>query len=114
MYGFFVDDGTPHDSGAIDRNSFARLQPADVADESPRAPDRAVLRDDNVHELRFADTRGALGNRVEHRTDVAGRARDDARDLADRGLAFQGFGRLARARLDLLEQPDVFDGNDGL
>ena len=46
---------------------------------------------------------------VEHRLQFAGRAADDLQDLAGRGLLLQRLGELARARLQLLEQPHVLD-----
>ena len=57
---------------------------------------------------------GALRDRVEHRLEVGRRARDDAQDLAGGGLLLQRLGEVAVARLQLLEQPDVLDGDDRL
>jgi hypothetical protein len=64
--------------------------------------------------LRLAQAGGALRHRVEHRLDVRRRARDDSEDLARRCLLRQGLGQLRIARLQLLEQADVLDGDDGL
>src|SRR5262249_48380582 len=39
---------------------------------------------------------------------------DHAQDLAGRRLLLEGLGQVAIARLQLLEQPDVLDGDDRL
>ena len=39
---------------------------------------------------------------------------DDPQDLAGRRLLLEGLGEVAVARLELLEQADVLDGDDGL
>src|SRR6185295_5066996 len=62
----------------------------------------------------FADAHGIRKHGLEHRLQLAGRARDDAEDLRGRRLSFQSLRQLARARLHLLEQPRVLDGDDGL
>ena len=49
-----------------------------------------------------------------HRLQVGRRAADDAQDLAGRRLLLQRLGQLAVALLQLLEQPRVLDGDDGL
>ena len=55
-----------------------------------------------------------LDDRVEHRLQVVRRAADDAEHVRGRGLVLERLGQLARARLDLLEQPDVLDCDHGL
>ena len=57
--------------------------------------------------LGCAEARRALGDRFEYGLDVRWRARDDAKDLAHRGLPVE---RLLR----LVEQTHVLDGDDGL
>ena len=42
------------------------------------------------------------------------RVRLDAEHLRVRGLVFEGFLQFLRAGLDLLEQPRIVDGDDGL
>ena len=49
----------------------------------------------------------ALGNRIKHRLDVRRRAGDDAQNFARRGLLLQRL-------LELLEQPNVLEGDDRL
>ena len=53
-------------------------------------------------------------DRVEHGLNVGGRARDHAEDLAGRGLSRQRTGKVTVALLQLGEQPDVLDRDDGL
>ena len=43
-----------------------------------------------------------------------GERRDDPQDLAGGGLLLQRLGEVAVARLELREEPDVLDGDDGL
>ena len=43
-----------------------------------------------------------------------GEAADDAQDGAGRGLLFERLAEIAVARLDLLEQPHVLDGDHRL
>ena len=45
---------------------------------------------------------------------VAGRTGDDLEHLAGRGLLFQRFGEIVGALAQLVEQPRVLDGDDGL
>ena len=61
-----------------------------------------------------AQTPRVAGDRVEDRLDVGGRARDDAQDLAGRGLLLEGLGQLAVAGLELREEADVLDRDDRL
>src|SRR5262249_28952814 len=65
-------------------------------------------------ELATAQPHRSLGNRVEHRLDVGRRAGDHVQDLGAGRLLLERLGELARARLHLVEQPHVLDGDDGL
>ncbi len=56
---------------------------------------------------------GAGDDRVEHRLDIERRAHGPT-DLAQRRELLNRLGQLARARLQLLEEADVLDGDDGL
>ena len=60
-------------------------------------------------ELGLADARRVRQHGLEHRLQLAGRARDDLQHLGGRGLLLQRLGQLARARLHLVEQPHVLD-----
>ena len=62
----------------------------------------------------LAQPDGALGDGLEHGLDVGRRARDHPEDLAGRGLLLEGLGEVVVAGLQLLEQPDVLDGDHGL
>src|SRR5262249_12789163 len=68
---------------------------------------------DSAHR-RVTEPCGASRDRVEDGLNVRGRSRDDSEDLARRGLLLQRLGQLAVARLQLGEEADVLDGDDGL
>src|SRR5262245_36674059 len=57
---------------------------------------------------------GALDDGIQDRLHVRGRAADDAEHLRGRHLMLQGLSQFRVALLDLLEQPDVLDGDDCL
>src|SRR5215475_8810140 len=68
-----------------------------------------------------AQSRRAPRDRLEHRLHIRWGAADDAKHLARCGLVFESLcqflrslGKFTGARLDLLEQPCVLDGDDGL
>ena len=61
-----------------------------------------------------ANPGGALDDGVEDRLHVRGRAADDAEHLGRCRLMFQGFAQLRIALLDLLEEPNILDGNNCL
>src|SRR5262249_9069665 len=48
---------------------------------------------------------------IDHRCQLAGRATDDLQDLRRRRLLLQGLGERARARLYIVEQAGVLDGD---
>ena len=50
---------------------------------------------------RFTQSRGILGDSIQHRLNVGRRAGDDAQNLARRGLLFQCFGELTVTILQL-------------
>ena len=51
---------------------------------------------------------------IEDRLQIERRAADDVQHIARRGLILERLRQLARARLHLLEQPRVLDGDHGL
>src|SRR5262249_23272055 len=57
---------------------------------------------------------GALDDSVKDRLHVGGRPADNAQNLRGRCLMLKRLSQLGVAVLDLLEQPHVFDGDDGL
>ncbi len=61
-----------------------------------------------------AQPRRQLNQCIEHGLQVEGRAADDLEDFRCRCLLFERRGEFARPKLNLLEQPDVFDGDDSL
>src|SRR6516225_2499153 len=72
------------------------IETADGRSISPTQPDRA------------------FGNGFKHRLKVKRRAADDLQNLRRSGLLLQRFGEIARALAQLVEQPRVLDGDDGL
>src|SRR5262245_32283250 len=75
---------------------------------------QVALAEPQHHIINPTNPRGALDDGVEDRLHIRGRAADDAEHLGGCGLMFQGFAQFRVAFLDLLEQPHVFDGDDGL
>src|SRR5262245_43761085 len=66
------------------------------------------------HVINPANARGAFYDGIQHRLHIGGRATDDAEHLGSGRLMLQRLAQFRIAFLDLLEQPDVFDGNDRL
>ena len=65
-------------------------------------------------ELGLANARRVLQHGVEHRLQLAGRAADDLEHLRGRGLLLQRLAQIVGALAQLVEQPRVLDGDDGL
>ena len=87
-------------------------QPARPA-EGRHAKDASLrLKDRNV--LGLTEASGALGDGVQHGLEVRRGAADHAQDLRGRRLLLQRLRQIAVARLELLEQAHVLDGDDGL
>src|SRR5580704_3550017 len=53
-------------------------------------------------------------NRLEYGAEITGRRVDHAQHLGGRGLLLQRLAKVAVARFQFAEQPDVFDGDGGL
>ncbi len=64
--------------------------------------------------VRAAEPHRALDEARQHRLEVEGRAADDLEDLAGRRLLLERLGEVVVARLELREEADVLDGDDGL
>jgi hypothetical protein len=64
--------------------------------------------------LSLTQSSGALRDRVEHGLDIGRRAADDTQDLARRRLLLKRLRQVAITGLQLLEQPHILDGDDGL
>ena len=57
--------------------------------------------------IRLAQSRRRFDQRIEHRLQIEGRAADDLEHVGGGGLLLQRFAQL-------VEQPRVLDGDDGL
>ena len=68
--------------------------------------------DRRLHGLAQSDR--VLGQGLEDRLEIEGGPADHLEQLAGRRLLLEGDPQLAVARLQFLEQADVFDGDDGL
>ena len=63
---------------------------------------------------RAAEIDGGGDEGLEDRVEIEGRAADDFEHVGGGGLLGERFFEIARARLHLVEQPRVLDGDDGL
>ena len=61
-----------------------------------------------------AKARHRLHQRVENRLEIDGRTADDLEHVGGRGLLLKRLAQIVGARLNLIEQPHVLDGDDGL
>jgi hypothetical protein len=68
----------------------------------------------DVHDIRFAQSRGRLDKRIEHRLQIECRAADNLEHVGRGGLLLQRFTQIVRALTQLVEQPSILDGDDGL
>src|SRR5215469_4255986 len=59
-------------------------------------------------------TGGGFDHGIQHRLHIRGRSADDVEHIAGRGLVFERFFEVARARLQFAEQPRVLDCDDRL
>ncbi len=65
-------------------------------------------------ELGAANSRGVRQHRLEDWLQFAGRAGNDLQHLRGRRLLFQRLAEIGRALTQLVEQPRILDGDDGL
>ena len=65
-----VADGTTHDGSAVERHGLAGVQAGEVAETGSPAY-RIILDYHDIHELGAADAGRVLGDRIEHRLDIA-------------------------------------------
>ena len=61
-----------------------------------------------------ANTHSCIDKRVKNRLQIERRTADDFQHIGGGGLLRQRFGKVARARFHLVEQPHILDGDDGL
>ena len=76
--------------------------------------DELAVEPEDRAKFSLAQARRPFGDHVEHRLQIGRRARDDAEHVVRRRLLLQRFGQRAVARLHLVEQADVLDGDDRL
>ena len=100
-----IDGRASRERGAVVRNA---MRACERLGRRPRAVlvsrhrrHHAAVDEQHARKVGLAQERGALGNDVEHRTDVGGRARHHAQDLVDRLLLLECVGELVGALLHL-------------
>ena len=106
-------------NGAPSRRSGAIFQELLKLGRHVGALDRAVIvgcafPHANRPAMRFAEMNRRSEERRENRIEIESRATDDFQHVRGRSLHLQRFGQVSRARLHLLEQPRVLDGDDSL
>ena len=74
----------------------------------------AALEPDQVAKLGIANAGRVRQHGLEHGLQLARRAADDLEHLRRRGLLLQRFAEIVGALAQLVEQPGVLDGDDGL
>src|SRR5215470_1164676 len=80
-----------------------------------RPPNHSIaLSKPQHHIINPTNSRGAFDDGIEDRLHVRRRAADDAEHLGRCRLVFQSFAQFCVAFLNLLEQPHVLDGDNGL
>src|SRR5262252_2058831 len=77
-------------------------------------PELTVLEQHQIAEFGLAERDCLLQHGLEYRFQLARRARDDAEDLGGRRLLLQRLAQIIGALPQLVEQPRVLDGDDGL
>ena len=83
-------------------------------DQNEPANQGVSLAEPQYHVIDPTNPGGALNDSVEDRLHVRWRAADDTEHLGRCRLMLQGLAQFCVALLDLLEQPDVLDGDHGL
>ena len=76
--------------------------------------DEFAVEPEDRAKLCVAQSRRPFGDHVENRLQIGRRARDDAENVVGRGLLLQRFGERLVARLHLVEQANVLDGDHRL
>src|SRR5262245_12411944 len=115
MYRSPVEDGTSCNESP--RKGKGELSDRAGHGKLPMVRDEAQtiakhLKDRGV--IRIAQARCGLDQRIEYYLQVERRPADDLQNIGGGRLLFQSYCQLARTRPYLLEQPCVFDGDDGL
>ena len=68
----------------------------------------------DISKLGVANACRILQHGCEHRLEIAGRAADDLEHLRRRRLLLQRFGEVGGALAQLVQQPRILNGDDGL
>src|SRR5258707_9952727 len=111
MYRRLVEDRAPRGRLTVDRPSVSTYR--------YRAMMRAGIKVIAILQAHYgiiglAELAGSLDNGLEIRPDIGRRGCDHPQDIAAPGLIDQRLGKVARLRLHLVEQPDIFDGDSSL
>ena len=100
-----TSDGRPASRRQCEVRSVFHQVGGEAVARNP-AKDRAFGTSDTCH-FGFAEPRNGFGQRIEHGLQIEGRAADDLEHVGGGGLLLQRFAQL-------VEQPGVLDGDDGL
>src|SRR5215467_12183628 len=73
-----------------------------------------ALAQENNRIVRLAKPASILGDGFQHRLNICRRSSDHTEDLACRGLLLKCLGQVAGTPAQLVKQPRVLDGDDGL
>jgi len=77
-------------------------------------PEPAIFIERHGAEVRLAYARRVFQHRLENRLQLAGRAGDHLQHFGSCRLLLKRFAQIVRALPQLVEQPRVLDGDDGL
>ena len=79
-----------------------------------RKNEPVALRTNDARRIRFAQPRCRGNQRIEHLLQIERRATDDLEHVGGGGLLLEGYGEVVGALAQLVKQPRVLDGDDGL
>src|SRR5215813_2646092 len=102
---FMIDNGSAGNRATGDRQ-LGRHQKRDRTFMSHQTKN-ITLNNSNRGVVCVAHSGGALGDSVQHRLDIRGRASDNTQDFTGGRLLLQRF-------LEFLKQPDIFERDDSL
>src|SRR6516165_9791638 len=88
-----------------------KLRPHTVVRDRPQS---VAFRDPEKSVLCLANIRRIRQHRLEDQIQFTGRRTDDLQYLGGSRLLLQGFGEICGALPQLIEQPRILDGDDGL
>jgi hypothetical protein len=108
-----LEHRTPHDVPGHEREQEARSVRGDRPVVGGQ-PQTCPIQVEDGRVVGLADTRGAPDHGVQHGLEIRRRGADDPQDLGRGRLLLERFGEVAVLGLQLLEEADVLDGDDGL